>query len=118
MDHDLPAYGFLMRYNSFKDIRGWNNTELDPVTMREILETGLYGSIWGIDIIVSRRVPTGLVYVLAEPRFFGVMPVRTEMILMPDDEPKQATIGFVGYEELGMAAVNANGVARGNHTIL
>jgi len=118
MDHDLPCYGFLMRFNSFKDIRGWNNTELDPVTMREILETGLYGSIWGIDIIVSRRVTAGTVYTLAEPRFFGVMPVRTEMILMPDDEPKQATIGFVGYEELGMAAVNANGVARGGHSII
>jgi hypothetical protein len=118
LDHDLPVYGFLMRFSSFKDIRGWNNTELDPVTMREIQETGLYGNIWGIDIIVSRRVAPGVVYSLAEPRFFGVMPVRTEMILMPDDEPKQATIGFVGYEEIGMAAVNANGVAQGVHTIL
>jgi hypothetical protein len=118
LDHDLPVYGYLMRFNSFKDIRGWNNTELDPVTMREIMETGLYGSIWGIDIIVSRRVPKGLVYSIAEPRFFGVMPVRIEMMLMPDDEPKQATIGFVGYEELGMAALVANDVSQGSHTIL
>jgi len=118
LDHDLPVYGFLMRFNSFKDIRAWDNKELDPVTMREIQETGLYGAIWGIDIIVSRLVTKGTVFCIAEPRFFGVMPIRTEMILMPDDEPKSATIGFVGYEELGMAAINANGVAQGNHTIL
>lgn len=35
MDHDLPAYGYLMRFDSFKDIRGWDNTDLDPVTMRK-----------------------------------------------------------------------------------
>lgn len=52
---------------------------------------------------------------MAEPRFFGVMPVRTEMMLMPDDNPKEATIGYVGYEEIGYALVNANGVARGQH---
>jgi hypothetical protein len=34
-DHDLPCYGLLMRFDSFKDIRGWDNTELDPVTMRK-----------------------------------------------------------------------------------
>lgn len=34
MDHDLPAYGFLMRFNSFKDIRQWGVGEVDQVTMR------------------------------------------------------------------------------------
>lgn len=115
MDHDLPSYGFLMRFASFKDIRTWGTAEVDQVTMREILETGLYGSVWGIDIIVSRRVAAGTVYNIAEPRFFGVMPVRTEMILMPDDDPKQATIGYVGYEEIGMSALNANGLSGGTH---
>lgn len=114
-DHDLPCYGYLMRFDSFKDIRGWDNTELDPVTMREILQTGLYGTIWGIDLIVSRRVRTGRVYSLAEPRFFGVMPIRTEVILMPNDEPLEASIGYVGYEEIGMTAVVANAVSLGTH---
>lgn len=115
MDHDLPCYGFLMRFSSFKDIRTWNTNEVDPVTMREVMETGLYGSIWGIDIIVSRRVKVGVVYAIGEPRFFGVMPIRTELMLMPDDNPKAATIGYVGYEEIGMTAVVANSVGRGTH---
>lgn len=71
--------------------------------------------MWGIDLIVSRRVRVSRVYCLAEPRFFGVMPVRTEFILMPDDDPQQATIGYVGYEEIGMAAINANGLSYGTH---
>lgn len=118
MDHDLPCYGLLMRFSSFKDLRDWDRDEVDPVTMREILETGLYGQIWGIDIIVSRRVAAGSVYAITEPRFFGVMPVRTELILMPDDQPREAVIGYIGYEEIGQAALNANGVAKGNHNVL
>jgi hypothetical protein len=115
MDHDLPCYGLLMKFSSFKGFRGWDQTEVDPVTMREILETGFYGQIWGIDIIVSRRVPAGNVFALAEPRFMGVMPVRIETMLMPDDDPQQATIGYVGYELIGQTVVNANGVAKGTH---
>jgi hypothetical protein len=116
MDNDLPQYAFLMRFRSFADIRVWSTKDLDPVSLREVLETGLYGSIWGIDLIVSRLIQRGSVYSLAEPRFFGVMPVRTELILMPDDAPKQASIGYVAYEEIGMAALVANGVARGTHS--
>jgi hypothetical protein len=115
MDNDLPAYGYLMRFASFKDIRTWGTAEVDPVTMREVLETGLYGSVWGIDIIVSRLVLTGTVFVAAEPRFFGVMPVRTEFMLMPNDNPSEAKIGYVGYEEIGQSVLNANGLARGFH---
>jgi hypothetical protein len=115
MDHDLPCYAFLMRFASFKDIRTWGTAELDPVSMREIIETGLRGNIWGIDIVVNRLVTTGTVFSLSEPRFFGVMPIRTEVMLMPDDSPKEAKIGYVGYEELGMAAINANGVSKGTH---
>ncbi|MFA5395634.1 MAG: HK97-fold major capsid protein [Methanogenium sp.] len=118
MDHDLPCYGLLMRFSSFKDLRDWDRDEVDPVTMREILETGLYGQLWGIDIIVSRRVVAGSVYALTEPRFFGVMPVRTELILMPDDQPKEAVIGYIGYEEIGQTAINSNGVAKGTHNII
>lgn len=115
MDKDLPCYGLLMRFDSFKDIRAWDNTDLDPVTMREIQESGLYGAIWGIDLIVSRRVRQGQVYAIAEPRFFGVMPIRTELILMPDDSPREASIGFVGYIEEGQSILNANGLAKGTH---
>jgi len=118
MDHDLPCYGLLMRMSSFKDIRGWSTGDLDPVTMREILQTGLYGNIWGIDLIVSRRVKAGTVYAIGEPRFFGVMPIRIEMILMPDDTPKEASIGYVGYEEIGMTIANANALGKGTHNVI
>jgi len=113
MKHDLPAYAFLMDFKTYSHIRSWQRNDLDPVTQREIQQTGLMGSIWGIDIIVSRLVPLNYVYCYSEPRFTGVFPIRTDLILLPDDNPKQATIGYVGYEEVGMTFVNSNSIAKG-----
>ena len=114
--HDLPAYAFLMNMDSYSHIRSWQRDDVDPVTQREIMQTGLMANIWGIDIIVSRLVPDHTVYCFSEPRFTGVFPVRTDLILMPDDEPKRALIAYVGYEEIGMLFVNANSVAKGTFT--
>ncbi len=116
MKHDLPGYAFLMNFDAYRDIRAWTTTDLDPVTLREIQQSGLYANIWGIDIIVSRLVPDNTVYCLSEPRFTGVLPIRTDMMVMPDDVPRKARIGYVGYEEIGMLMVNANAVAKGTFT--
>jgi hypothetical protein len=116
MAHDLPAYAYLMNFKTYAHIRSWQRNDLDPVTQREIQQTGLMGQIWGIDIIVSRLVPDGVLYCFSEPRFTGVFPIRTDLILIPDDTPKEATIGYVGYEEVGMTIVNANSVSYGNFT--
>lgn len=113
MKWDLPAYAFLMNFKSFSHLRSWKRNDVDPVTQREIWQTGLVGSLWGIDLIVSRLLPDNWVYCYSEPRFTGVLPIRTDLILLPDDTPKEALIGYVGYEELGMLLVNANSVARG-----
>lgn len=113
MKWDLPAYAYLMNFVSYSHLRSWKRNDVDPVTQREIWQTGLVGTLWGIDLIVSRLVPNNWVYCYSEPRFTGVLPIRTDLILLPDDTPKEALIGYVGYEELGMLLVNANSVARG-----
>jgi hypothetical protein len=114
--HDLPAYAFLMNMATYSQLRSWQREDVDPVTQREIQQTGLMAHIWGIDIIVSRLVPAATVFCFSEPRFTGVFPIRTDLILMPDDEPKRALIAYVGYEEIGMLFVNANSVAKGTFT--
>ncbi len=116
MKWDLPAYAYLMNFLTYSHLRTWRREDIDPVTQREIWQTGLVGNLWGIDLIVSRRVPTAVVYCFSEPRFTGVLPVRTDLILLPDDTPKEALIGYVGYEEIGMLFVNSNSIAKGTFT--
>lgn len=110
--HDLTVRWLVMNIMSFKDLRTWGRDEFDPVTQREVLATGLYGSIWGADIIISRLVPDNTVYAITEPNLFGVMPIRTDVMVMPNDIPLEAKIGWVAYEEIGFSVVNPNGIAK------
>ena len=84
---DLVTTKFFMNINEFNDILGWGSGggqgvgggEVDPVTQREILQTGLYAHIWGADILVSKIVPAGTVYGCSDPEFVGVMPIRQDI---------------------------------------
>ena len=119
---DLVTTKFFMNINEFTDILNWasgggqgvGGGEIDPVTQREILQTGLFAHAWGADVMVSKIVPPGTVYGCADPEFVGVMPVRQDIEVMPADEPKQLKLGWVVSEIIGIGIVNARGVAKGN----
>lgn len=114
---DLVTTKFLMNIKQFTDILNWTafsstaNGEIDMVTQREILQTGLYGSIWGADILVSKLVPAKEIFAVADPEFVGVMPIRQDIEVLPADEPKQLKLGWVVNEIIGMAVINPRGVA-------
>jgi hypothetical protein len=123
---DLVTTKYFMNINEFTDILKWGSGggqgvgggEVDPVTMREILQTGLYAHIWGADIMVSKIVPPGTVYACADPEFVGVMPIRQDIEVLPADEPKQLKLGWVVSEQIGIAIVNPRGVAKGSKSVL
>eukprot|EP00697_Spironema_sp_BW2_P005666 gnl/Spiro4/17904_TR9539_c0_g1_i1.p1 gnl/Spiro4/17904_TR9539_c0_g1~~gnl/Spiro4/17904_TR9539_c0_g1_i1.p1 ORF type:complete len:336 (+),score=30.42 gnl/Spiro4/17904_TR9539_c0_g1_i1:509-1516(+) len=123
---DLVTSKFFMNINEYNDILGWasgggqgvGGGEVDPVTQREILQTGLYAHIWGADILVSKIVPPGTVYSCADPEFVGVMPVRQEAEVLPADEPRLLKLGWVVSEIIGLAIVNPRGCAKGTKSTL
>ena len=123
---DLVTTKFFMHINEFTDILKWGagggqgsgGGDFDPVTMREVLQTGLYGHIWGADILVSKIVPPGSVYGAADPEFVGVMPVRQDIEVLPADEPKQLKLGWVVSEIIGIGIVNPRGVACGRKSVI
>ena len=123
---DLVTSKFFMNINEYNDILGWasgggqgtGGGEVDPVTQREILQTGLYAHIWGSDILVSKIVPPGTVYSAADPEFVGVMPIRQEVEVLPADEPRLLKLGWVCSEIIGLAIVNPRGCAKANKSVL
>lgn len=122
---DLVTTKYFMNISEFTDILKWgsgggqgtNGGDVDPVTQREILQTGLYARIWGADILVSKIVPPGTVYAAADPEFVGVMPVRQDIEVLPADEPKQLKLGWVVNEIIGIAITNARGVSGGRKSV-
>jgi hypothetical protein len=115
---DLVTSKFLMNIKEFTDILAWGSGggtsgEVDVVTMREILQTGLFAHIWGADIIVSKVVPRGTVFGVADPEFVGVMPIRQDIEVLPADLPLQLKLGWVVNEIIGIGIVNPRGCAVG-----
>jgi hypothetical protein len=123
---DLVTTKYFMNINEFTDILKWGSGggqgvgggDLDPVTMREVLQTGLYAHIWGADIMVSKIVPPGTVYAAADPEFVGVMPIRQDIEVLPADEPRQLKMGWVISEIIGLAIVNPRGTAAGRKSVI
>lgn len=123
---DLVATKFFMNINEYNDILNWatgggqgtSGGELDPVSMREILQTGIKAQIWGADIMVSKIVPPGTVYCCADPEFVGVMPIRQDVEVLPADEPRQLKLGWVVSEIIGIGIPNPRGVAKGSKSTL
>ena len=118
---DLVTTKFFMNINEFNDLLNWSSGnaaasaggDLDPVSQREILQTGLYAHIWGADILVSKIVPPGTVYAVADPEFVGVMPIRQDIEVLPADEPRQLKLGWVVNEIIGLGIVNPRAVSMG-----
>lgn len=110
--HDLVVTKIVMNASQFADIRAWGQNEFDPVTQHEVLQTGLFGHIWTADILISKKVPMNTVYVLADPEFVGVMPIRQDIQVIPADKPEELRLGWVIYEEVGLAVVNSLAISK------
>ena len=114
---DLITTKYFFNITEFAEILLWTSqngsgvADVDPVTQRELLQTGLYARIFGADILVSKLVTPGTGFALADPEFVGVMPIRQDIEVLPADEPKRLSLGWVISEIIGIGVVNARGVA-------
>lgn len=110
--HDLRVARIFMNARDYADLRKFGRDILDIESQAALLKTGLMGTLWGAQIIVSRLVPANTVYVCCEPEMFGRIPVRTELTVLSADDPKARTIGFSCFENLGIGCFNPRGLAR------
>lgn len=110
--HDLRVARVFMNARDYADLRKFGRDILDIESQAALLKTGLMGTLWGAQVIVSRLVPNGVTYVCCEPEMFGRIPVRTELTVLSADDPKARTIGFSCFENLGLGAFNPRGLTR------
>jgi hypothetical protein len=110
--HDLVATKIVMHANRYADIRTFGKTFYDEATTREILTTGLYGHLWTADIHVSSRMDNNYVLVVASPDTVGAFPIRQDITVLPADDPKKLRLGWVIYEEVGIAVINDYAISK------
>ena len=89
--------------NRAADIRDWTDTDIDPVTRREIFVQKGVNSIWQANINVAHFLSdTEAYFIDARPNLLGYMPVRKNLITFDDPTAiKKFQVGIVAYEELG-----------------
>jgi hypothetical protein len=110
--HDLTVATVVLHALRYNDIRSWGKTVYDEATQKEVLTTGLFGHIWTANIHVSSRVTPEYVFVLSLPECVGAMPIRQDITVLPADDPKKLRLGWVIYEEIGIAVINDYAIAR------
>lgn len=110
--HDLRVARIYMNATDYADIRKFGRDILDIESQAALLKTGLQATLWGAQIITSRLVPAGFVYLTTEPENFGRFPVRTELTVLSADDPKARTIGFSCFQQVGIGAFNPRGQVR------
>jgi hypothetical protein len=110
--HDLSVNYVFFNPKDYADLRKWTQENLDRETERKLLKTGVMGYLWGATLLQSRKVAYGVVYVLADNEFLGVIPERIPLTVMSADRPDLRQIGFSIFEDLGFLVFNPSGVAR------
>ena len=110
--HDLRVARMFMNARDYSDIRKFGRDQLDPVTQKSLLATGLMANMWGADIIVSRVVPIGTVYVCTEEKFLAIMPQRIDLTVLPADDPDARLIGWSIFQQIGIGVWNPRGISR------
>jgi len=127
--HRLLVDKFIMNRAELGDLKkNINAIDYDPITSRDILMTGIFASIWGINIFISAgvdeqglqnvSVPEGVIFAVTEGRYLGAMPVRISLTMLPADAFVfgKFQYGYLFGEMIGMAILNAIAVACGIKT--
>jgi hypothetical protein len=110
--YDLRVARLFTSPRGYTDMRRHiRGDHIEGETQGELLRTGLMGTVFGAQIYVSRVIPTGMIYAIAEPQFVGVLPIQTDVTVLNADNPEQRTLGFSIFEQIGMACFNPRGVA-------
>lgn len=109
---DLRVAYVFCNAKDYADVRKWDRDVLDPASQAELLRTGCRDRLWGANIVVSRVIPRGTIYLTAEPEFFGRIPVRYDLTVLSADDPKNRLVGFSMFEAIGVGMFNPKGAQR------
>ena len=124
--HRLLVDKFIINRSELGDLKkNINAIDYDPVTSRDVLLTGIFASIWGVNIFVSAgvdeqglqnvSVPEGVLFAVTEGRYLGAMPVRISLTMLPADSFVfgKFQYGYLFGEMLGQTILNPRSVAVG-----
>ena len=88
-EHGLRAARIFINGRDYSDIRKFDRDIVDQETMQSLFRTGYVGKIYGCQVIRSRVIAPGTVYICGEREYYGRFPVRTELTVITADVPQE-----------------------------
>lgn len=110
--NDIRVARVFMNAKDYADLRKFGRDVLDIETQAVLFHTGLVATMWGAQVLVSRIVPRGVVYICGDKEMLGRMPERTPLTVLSADDPKARTIGFSIFEQVGIGIHNPLALTR------
>lgn len=106
--HGLRVDKVFMNPIQYPVIRSAGRDYVDFETQREMLRTGYMGTLWGASIFMSPEVHQNMIYIVTEPEYFGVIPVRIDLTVIPADDPGNRAFGWSIFQNTGILIHNAD----------
>lgn len=109
---DLFSQNYFMSIYRFNDIAKWGRDDVDILTQKQLVDTGLMAKLHGMNIYVTKKMPKDVIFATADPDYLGVMPVYQDIEVLPADLPWQSLFGWLFNEIIGAAVFNPKAVAK------
>jgi len=114
--NDIPVGAFVMNQATIQDTLKWGfgttGSDIDQLTQREMLETGVKYKFWNIPMVTSRIIPRTLVYCYADKEFVGRMPILKDLTVELTNTSTRLEKGLFMYEFVGMYLASQKAVAK------
>lgn len=108
--HGLRVDKIFMNASDYKVFRNAGRDYVDNETSRELLRTGVMGYVWGATVYQSPEIEAGTIHLVTEPEYFGILPVRVDLTVLPADDPANRTLGWSIFEAIGATVHNPKGL--------
>jgi hypothetical protein len=105
---------YIMNPVYYEDILSWDAKDLDQVSLNVIIETGQFGVLHGVKLILATKMEEGYIYGLTTPDKLGRLPERKSVEIKIWDNVPQQQFDIVAWEQIGMGIHNTHGVTRLN----
>ena len=114
--NNIPVASFLMHPARQEDVLKWgfgvNGSDVDQLTQREMIESGVKYAFFGTKIITSIIIPMDVVYCFAEPEYVGRMPIMKDLSVRLTERENKLEKGLFMYEFIGMYLASQKAVAK------
>jgi hypothetical protein len=110
---NIPLAAYVLNQSRLDDILVWAQNEVDQLTMREMLESGVKYSIWGsVKLVTSPIVNINSIYAFSEPDFVGRMPILKDLTVRLTETANKLEKGLFMFEFLGIYIASQKAIAK------